>query len=356
MKVLVSIQVAVWAVLTSCSSVPSNEAVVPPEITGPSMQVPGPTAAFSPMVSSIPESTSTNASTFAPSSTSRSIDRSSVLASSTPQVSQQPTSTMPQGPPIKVPDRRGVETGSTSLFLGHSFFQPPAFRLDALARQAGLSSHQQTIVTGGGSSGAPEALWNNAEKREAALTVLESGQIELFGMTYHPDYPTLDGYRLWIDEALLHNPDTAFFVGMPWLLDPTSMTSTEYSRAWQSAYADTVASIVRRLQVEYPTTTIFAIPYGRAAADLYMEFEAGRLPHITALVGDPLSSLFRDEMGHAGQTVVELASLVWLKAIYCVDLNNFAYRSDYEVDLSVLGTIIVQEDNSRLRAPWCLED
>lgn len=356
MKVLVPIHLAAWAVLTSCSSVPNHEAVVPTEITAPSMQVSGPTATFSSTVSSIPESISTTTSTFVSSSTPESNDRSSVPTKSTPRISALPPSSPPQASPIEIPNHRGFETGLTSLFLGHSFFQPPAFRLDALARMSGLSSHQQTIVTGGGSSGAPEALWNNAEKRNEALTVLESGQIELLGMTYHPDYPTLTGYRLWIDEALLHNPNTAFFVGMPWLLDPTSMTSTEYSRIWKDAYADTVASIVRRLQVEYPAETIFAIPYGRSAADLYEEFELGRLPQITALVGDPQTSLSRDEMGHAGQIVEELASLVWLKAIYCVDLNNFAYPFKYEVDLRVLGTTIVEEDDPRLRAPWCLVD
>lgn len=356
MKVPSSILVVAWAMTTSCSSAPSNELGDPPDSTGSSMEVVDPTASISPSTSSGPESISTTTSTFVSSFTPESNDRSSVPAKSTPRISALPPSSPPQASPIEIPNHRGFETGLTSLFLGHSFFQPPAFRLDALARKSGLSSHQQTIVTGGGSSGAPEALWNNAEKRDEALTVLKSGQIELLGMTYHPDYPTLTGYRLWIDEALLHNPNTAFFVGMPWLLDPTSMTSTEYSRSWKVAYADTVASIVRRLQVDYPAETIFAIPYGRSAADLYEEFELGRLAQITALVGDPQTSLSRDEMGHAGQIVEELASLVWLKAIYCVDLNNFAYPSKYEVDLRVLGTTIVEEDDPQLRAPWCLVD
>ena len=244
-------------------------------------------------------------------------------------------------------------TGFTSLFIGHSFFQPPAFRLNAHASRAGFTDHAQTIVTGGGASGAPEALWNDNDKRSAAISVLANGDVELFGMTYHPEYPTLAGYRLWIGEALSHNPNTAFFVGMPWLLDPASMTSAQYEPAWHRAYIDTVVTIVRELQAEYPATTIFAIPYGRAAADLYTMFEAGQLPEITALIGDSLTSLSRDEMGHAGRIVEELAALVWLRAIYCVNLDGYSYSSTYSTDLKSLATAIVDEDDPSLKAPWC---
>jgi len=244
-------------------------------------------------------------------------------------------------------------TGFTSLFIGHSFFQPPALRLRTHALQAGFTDHVQTSVTGGGASGAPEALWNDPTKRDPAVAVLANDDVGLFGMTYHPDYPTLAGYRLWIDEALSHNPNTAFFVGMPWLLDPASMTAAQYAPAWQQGYANTVVAIVRELKTEYPNTTIFAIPYGRSAAELYTMFDAGQLPEITALIGDSRTSLSRDEMGHAGQIVEELAALVWLRAIYCVNLDDYTYSSSYTVDLKPLATAIVDEDDPSLAAPWC---
>lgn len=243
--------------------------------------------------------------------------------------------------------------GFTSIFLGHSFFQPPAARFNDHALRAGFSAHEQTIVFGGGASGAAEALWNDSSRRNEALAVLTTGRVGLVGMTYHPEYPTLTGYRLWIDEALSHNPNTAFFVGMPWLLNPTTMTAAQYGTEWRRTYANTVVSIVRQLQEAYPTVPIFAIPYGRAAADLYALFAAGFLPDVKALVGDARTSLSRDDMGHAGQIVEELASLVWLRSIYCVDLTTYSYRFVYAADLKTLATAIVDEDDPSLKAPWC---
>lgn len=244
-------------------------------------------------------------------------------------------------------------TGFTSVFMGHSFFQPPAQRLDGYARGAGFSDHTQTIVFGGGSSGAPEAMWNDAARRNEIQALLATGQVDLLGMTYHPEYPTLDGYRLWVDEALKYNPNTAFFMGMPWLLDPATRTPAEYAATWQNSY-DTIATpIVQQLAVEYPTTSFFAIPYGRAAADLYVLLDSGFLPGVTSLVGDGRSSLFRDDMGHGGQVLDELAGLVWLRSIYCVDLSSFTYPSMYSLDLQALAMAIVADQKRADTAPWC---
>ena len=51
-------------------------------------------------------------------------------------------------------------------------------------------------------SGTPEALWNNASKKLTITNVLDTGNVELFGMTYHPDYPGTAGYVNWITYAL----------------------------------------------------------------------------------------------------------------------------------------------------------
>jgi putative cell wall-binding protein len=247
----------------------------------------------------------------------------------------------------------GPGLGLTAVFMGHSFFQPPASRLEGLASTAQLIDHTQTIVFAGGSNGSPQGLWNSESERAQIQTLLSTGLVELLGMTYHPEYPTLDGYRLWFNEALKYNPQTAFFIGMPWLLEPESMTSDQYALTWQQSYDRIITELVDGLRLEYPTTTIFAIPYGQAAAVLYQLFDRGQLAGVSNLVGDTQVSLFGDSMGHAGKVINELAGLVWLRSIYCVDLTKYSFRSEYSLDLRPYANAIVDQQNPDHYAPWC---
>jgi hypothetical protein len=247
------------------------------------------------------------------------------------------------------------EEGFTSLFVGHSFFDPVAMKFYDHALRAGFGHTQERVMAGGG-NGAPEALWNDPDKRSEILTYLMRGDVDLFGMTYHPDYPSFTGYRLWVEEALSHNPQTAFFVGMPWARQPESMTATDYALTTNRFYETLISPIVDQLKTEFPDSIFFAIPYGQAASDLYVLFEAGQASGIRAVVGDPQTSLFTDALGHTFETIVEeLATLVWLRAIYCVDLFSYSYPSNFSVDLASIGMSIVAEQRSDDVAPWCRE-
>ena len=55
--------------------------------------------------------------------------------------------------------------GLESLFIGHSFFRPVAQGLPFHTTQAAISVHSQSVVSAGGANGAPEALWNDPDKR-----------------------------------------------------------------------------------------------------------------------------------------------------------------------------------------------
>ena len=96
--------------------------------------------------------------------------------------------------------------GMNSLLIGHSFFKPYAELMPDYSGAAGIAGHTQTIVYSGGATGTPEALWNNTSKKNTITAALDGGDIELFGMTYHPDYPTTTGYVNWINYALDKNP------------------------------------------------------------------------------------------------------------------------------------------------------
>ncbi len=66
-------------------------------------------------------------------------------------------------------------------------------------------------------------------------------------------------------------------------------------------------------------------------------FEAGDLPDVTNLQGPSESSLFTDNKGHGGQILKDLGELIWMDAIYGVDLSKYAYDSGYETDLKAIA-------------------
>ena len=126
-------------------------------------------------------------------------------------------------PPLTAIFRPTTNTGFTAMLMGHSFFDPFATALPAHAQRAGFPDHSQSQLYSGSSSGAPQALWEDADKRNAIQAVLNNGDINLFGMTYHPDYPGIEGYHEWVNYALQKNPDTRFFIGLPWLTFPADL-------------------------------------------------------------------------------------------------------------------------------------
>ena len=127
----------------------------------------------------------------------------------------------------EVPDH-----GFNSLFIGHSFFKPFADGMPNYTGAAGIPGHSQSVVFSGGATGAPLALWNNASKSAQIKAYLDSGDVELFAMTYHPTYPTTEGYENWINYALSKNPNTRFALALPWGTNPCS-TRIDRS-AWSS--------------------------------------------------------------------------------------------------------------------------
>lgn len=255
----------------------------------------------------------------------------------------------PASPACGAPD---PGDGFDSLFIGHSFFRPMAEEMAVLAPAAGFDEHTQTVVFSGGATGAPQGLWIQDGKRTEIQGVLDTGTIELFGMTYHPSHPTLEGYRNWIDYALVDNPDVAVFIAIPWLTDPVDFTAAAYDAAYTAGYPGIVSVLIDPLRSEYPDTTIFAIPYGFSAVELYNRWDAGTLTDVSELVGSNGSGVFRDDFGHADLILEDLSSLVWLQAIYGVDLATFDAGYPWTLDLNAIAASILAEHDPAYDAPW----
>ena len=207
--------------------------------------------------------------------------------------------------------------------------------------QAGIVGHTQSIVFSGGASGTPKALWNKQNKRKQIQAILDGGDIELFGMTYEPSHPTTEGYIKWIDYALSQNPNTRFFIALPWIDVPGFMTPETYSSLWIEFHDNDWHDLIDTLRADYPKVEIFCIPYGQSALELRNLYAAGQLPDVSILASGKEPAIFKDGKGHPAPILTELSRLVWLNAIYGVDLETYAYEPDYVTDLKSMAKSIM---------------
>ena len=243
--------------------------------------------------------------------------------------------------------------GFNSLFIGHSFFRPFADGMPNYVAAAGIAGHTQTVVFAGGANGAPEALWNNATKRATIQAVLNTGNVELFGMTYEGTYPTTVGYQNWINYALAKNPNTRFFVALPWLDFPANYDAATYANIWLTFHATTWHDFIDSLRALYPGVDIFAIPYGQSAVELRNLLAADNLPGVPNLTGDAGDSIYVDAKGHPGDILRDLGRLVWLNAIYDVDLSTYTYGPTYgTTDLKAIAKSIMDAHDPEYDAAY----
>ena len=236
-----------------------------------------------------------------------------------------------------------AQSGYNSLFIGHSFFVPFAYGMPLYTAQAGITDHTQTVVSSGGASGAPQALWEDAAHAAEIKAVLDVGDVELFAMTYAGEYPTTEGYINWINYALDKNPNTRIAVAMPWIDFPAIYNATDYANTLNLSHDVVWRNFIAELSALYPTTDIFSIPHGLAAVELRLLFDANNLPDINFLTGDKSNSLFVDTKGHAGDMLKALGRLIWLGVIYDVDLANLDYDLGYTTDLKAIAQTIIDD-------------
>jgi len=234
--------------------------------------------------------------------------------------------------------------GYNTMMMGHSFFQPMANQMPFHAVRSGVAGHTQSVEFSGGGSGAPLSLWNDAGHRANIQAVLDTGTVELFGMTYASSGPTTEGYELWFDYALSKNPDTRFFIALPWADFPSDYAdAAAYANFWQPAHDGPWHDFIDELRALYPGVEIFCIPHGQVALELFSLFEAGNLPDISVLTGNAGEGLFRDYKGHGhpGEILYDTMELVWLNAIYGVELDEYAYDPGYITDIKAIAKAIM---------------
>lgn len=255
-------------------------------------------------------------------------------------------------PPLVAIFRKTVNTGFTSLFMGHSFFRPFADGMPFHAAEAGFVDHTQSKVIAGGVNGTPLALWENDSKRDEIQAILDGGDVDLFGMVFDPTIPATAAYENWFDYALSKNPDTRFFLALPWRDFPESYDAEEFATPWLLFHSTEWHAFIDSLRALYPGVDIYCLPYGQSALELRNLFEAGNLPDVNFLTGDTDDAIFVDTKGHPGGILRDLGRLVWLNAIYGIDLSTYAHDPGYNADLKGIAQAIMDSHDPAYDAPY----
>ena len=248
------------------------------------------------------------------------------------------------------------ENGARCLFIGHSFFIPVADAFESVAAQNDFPRHQMDTVFRGGPAGSPQALWDNAATRAEIEAVLATGEIELFGLTsFSPQNSDFDDYARWIDLALQYNPETRFFVGIPWGPGGPSLDTATFDQT-NTTVSFTMFAIVDQLRAAYPDERIEFISYSRTASIMKGMFESGDLPDIVGLTPDPTNgvpasaALFEDPfLGHGGPMMLELAALTWMDMLYGAEYGTLTF-TNYQSDVGAIITEVI-DFNAPFQAP-----
>ncbi|MEC7157948.1 MAG: cadherin repeat domain-containing protein [Pseudomonadota bacterium] len=240
--------------------------------------------------------------------------------------------------------------GSNMLLMGNSFFRPYAERFSELALDADFLEHQDTLVFRGGDNGTPIGLWTNEDTNTEIKQILDSGNIEILGMTWYFDENSpLSGFTEWIDYALQNNPNIKIFLSIP----PIDFPADWQQRAEGFGYNNirdlygyvvsdyTHKSVIDQLRERYPSTEIFTLPTGWATFDLVDQYENNLLLDDISLFGSYDDSIFTDAKGHQGKIVVNTGALIWLTGLYKVNLRTNDADTGFNTDLHTIAENIM---------------
>ncbi len=240
--------------------------------------------------------------------------------------------------------------GLNMLLMGNSFFRPYAERFRELALDAEFLEHKDTTVFRGGDNGTPIGLWNNADTQTEIKQILDSGDIQMLGMTwYYNENNPLSGFTEWIDYALQNNPNIKIFVSIPpidfpanWQQRAEGFGYNSVRELYEFVVSDlTHKAVIDQLRERYPTTEIFSLPTGWATFDLVNQYENDLLLDDVSLFGSYDDSIFTDAKGHQGKIVIYTGALIWLNGLYGVNLRTNEFDTGFNTDLHTIAEEIM---------------
>ena len=257
--------------------------------------------------------------------------------------------------------------GLNSLYMGHSYFRRQAEAMVDFAETAGIEGHRSTSFFRGGYNGSAFAIWEDSESQATIQGYLDAGDVEMFGMTIFVD-PEADvndgahidnqtqGIKSWIEYAIAQNPDTIFFVALPWLGrplqyvgetgDPQTSGHEEYREVILQSEVG-IRALIDELRDTFVDSEIFLLAYGQGSVELRTLYNQGNLPDVDTLVsGDGLLGIHRDTHGHAEQMLTDLNTLIWLESIYDYNVLNFEEEFPYETDIKEIAHDVAKRQHA----------
>lgn len=258
--------------------------------------------------------------------------------------------------------------GLNSLYMGHSYFRKQAEAMQEYAEIAGIEGHQTTSFFHGGYKGSAAAIWEDVVPGSKANVEaeLDAGDIQMFGMTLfvdadavegdltHPD-SQVQGMKNWIEYARERNPDTIFFIALPWLGGPltyvgeTGDPHTSGYLEYEAAILDSeeaLEGMVDELRETFTDSEIFLNAYGQGSLELRTRYNQGNLPDVDTLVsdGDQLG-IHSDTHGHAEQLLTDLNTLIWMESLYGYNVLEFEKEYSYETDIKAIAHEVAGRQN-----------
>ena len=238
--------------------------------------------------------------------------------------------------------------GLTVLYAGHSFGIPFAQNLTKLAEFSGIEGHNQRIVFRGGENGAPQAMWENPTVKNEIKKNLNDGNVdvviliccskELIESRGQSDQAIVE----IIEFALSKNKETRFGLAMPWIDFPNNYKDVNDHRSFTDVGYLAYKEFAKNLSKQFNGLDIFTFYHGAAVYELREMFENGSLQDIKSLIGPKRNSIFTDEKGHAGDIASDTGSLIWLKAIYDINLMDIPKIEKYESDIREIATRVLR--------------
>jgi hypothetical protein len=160
----------------------------------------------------------------------------------------------------------------------------------------------------------------------------------------HGEEPPTKGYNCVFMGHSFFYPIAETF---PWgpLFD---VPSAQFSDFYRARFEIPVHGLVDELRQKYPDNIIFVIPHGKGVAELYAKYKAGEIPEITRVVQPPgddaAEAFFADTSAHIGKMPLVLSQLIWLAAIYQVDVREIEWDTGYQFDLKTMAYDNVSKD------------
>ncbi len=248
--------------------------------------------------------------------------------------------------------QQAVVEPRTALLMGHSFFAPVATNVvNKHHKAAGINSETSKIVFVSNKGGHPYSLWKHRGNGSKIKRILDQGKTEILGMTYFPskrkgdNLDSVIGYENWVAYAIdAGNPLKKVFIAVPWPIGPREKTFKQRSGPIATAGTKTIHGFIDTLRKKFATIEFVVSPYGLGALELERRLTNGKLNgEITDFVGPESKSIYKDPRGHAGPMLITLSELIWLKAVFGVDLRKYNFQHGYATDLNQIATEIVED-------------